>query len=210
LAELQHRVRNVLAVIRSMMRRSSESQDSLSEYVQHLEGRLSALARTQVLLTRAADARVDLEDLIRDELLAQAANEERVTISGPRVGLGPKAAEVVSLAIHELTTNAVKYGALTRESATLSIGWQVEERASVPWLKLLWSELGVSVTGTAPRRHGFGTELITRRVPYELKGKGTLEMRPGGIECELEFPLLDRASILQTDAGRKPAEEVTG
>lgn len=200
LAELQHRVRNILAVIRSMMRRSSETQDSLADYVQHLEGRISALARTQVLLTRSVDARVDLEDLIRDELLAQAADETKIGLLGPPVTLGPKAAEVLSLAIHELTTNAVKYGALSRVSATLQISWQVEERANAPWLHLTWSEVGVAVASSAPRREGFGSELITRRVPYELKGKGSLEMRPGGIVCELEFPLKDRASILQTDA----------
>lgn len=91
----------------------------------------------------------------------------------------------------------------------MSIDWRVEERAGVPWLKLVWSELGVAVAIAAPRRHGFGTELITRRVPYELKGKGSLEMRPGGIECELEFPLLDRASILQTDARPTATEQVT-
>lgn len=200
LAELQHRVRNILAVIRSMMRRSSETQESLADYVQHLEGRISALARTQVLLTRSVDARVDLEDLIRDELLAQAADETRINLSGPQVTLGPKAAEVLALAVHELTTNAVKYGALSRASATLQVSWQVEERANAPWLHFTWSEVGVAVASSAPRREGFGSELITRRVPYELKGKGSLEMRPGGIICELEFPLKDRASILQTDA----------
>ena len=183
-----------------MMRRSSEGQESLEDYVQHLEGRLSALARTQVLLTRAVDAWVDIEDLIREELLAQAADEDRISLAGPTVALGPKAAEVMSLAVHELTTNSVKYGALARATATLDIPWTVETRSGVPWLNLTWSEVGVSVAVTAPRHRGFGTELITRRIPYELKGAGILEIRPGGIYCRLEFPLRDRASILQTNA----------
>lgn len=200
LAELQHRVRNILGVIRSMIRRSSEHQVSLGDFLQHIEGRLGTLARTQVLLTRSVDARVDLEHLIRDELVAQAADETRITLTGPEVTLGSKAAEVFSLAIHELTTNAVKYGALTHPSATLKVEWHVEEREDARWLNFTWSEAGVPIAGTAPRRSGFGTELITQRVPYELKGKGAIEMRPGGIESKLEFPLREQASILQTDA----------
>jgi len=109
LEELQHRVRNILAVIRSMVRRTHEEGQSAEEFIQHLEGRLGALARTQVLLTRSVDAGVDLQSLIREELMAHASPEDRVTISGPDVELPPKAAEVLTLAIHELTTNAVKY-----------------------------------------------------------------------------------------------------
>ncbi|TKV40909.1 hypothetical protein A0U87_23165 [Sphingobium sp. MP9-4] len=200
LAELQHRVRNILAVIRSMVRRSSKAELSLDDYVQHLDGRLNTLARTQVLLTRAVGARVDLEDLIRDELLAQAADDDRLALAGQEVPLGPKAAEVLSLAIHELTTNAVKYGALSSSSATLTVSWHVEDRQGSRWLSLTWSEQGVGVASAAPRREGFGTELITRRIPYDLKGEGLLEMRPGGALCRLAFPLTNDASILQTDA----------
>ncbi len=200
LAELQHRVRNILGVIRSMIRRSSEHHQSLDEYVQHIEGRLGTLARTQSLLTQSVDARVDLEDLVRDELVAQAADEKRVTLAGPKVHLGPKVAEVFSLAIHELTTNAVKYGALSQPAATLCIAWDVAARDEDRWLRLNWTEAGVPSVGSAPRHSGFGTELITRRVPYELKGEGTITMRPGGIECVLEFPLREQPSILQTDA----------
>ncbi|MFV3484831.1 HWE histidine kinase domain-containing protein, partial [Mycobacterium tuberculosis] len=92
LAELQHRVRNILAVIRSIISRSNDGERSTEEYVQHLQGRISALARTQVLLTRRAGASVDLEDMIRDELLAQVAIDEQFSLSGPDVELSPKAA----------------------------------------------------------------------------------------------------------------------
>jgi len=202
LAELQHRVRNILGVIRAMMRRSSDGRDSVADYVQHLERRLSALARTQVLLTRAVDARIDLEDLIRDELVAQSANEDRTSVSGPAVALPPKAAEVLSLAIHELATNSVKYGALSHSSALLRIAWGVEDHDGMPWLKMSWLESGVDGVIATPRHQGFGTELITQRIPYELKGRGTLEMAADGIRSHLEFPLHDRGSILQTDASR--------
>ena len=199
LTELQHRVRNILAVIRAMVRRTHQEGQTAEEFIQHLEGRLGALARTQVLLTRRVDAGVDLELLIRDELESQAAPEGVATVEGPSVKLGSKAAEVVTLAIHELTTNSLKYGALSRTGAGIDIAWTVDERESVSWLRLRWSETGVPMVHSLPRRQGFGTELITRRIAYELRGAGVLEMRAGGILCTLEFPLEDGASILQTD-----------
>lgn len=201
LAELQHRVRNILAVIRSMVRRTHEEGQTAEEFIQHLEGRLGALARTQVLLTRVVDAGVDLELLVRDELESQAARDDDLTIEGPDVALAPKAAEVLTLAIHELTTNSVKYGALAQHGA-IEIIWDVEQRGAVAWLTLRWSERGVANVRSMPRRQGFGTELITRRVAYELRGTGSLDMHPGGILCTLEFPLEDRPSILQTDENK--------
>lgn len=197
LAELQHRVRNILAVIRSMVRRTHEEGQTAEEFIQHLEGRLGALARTQVLLTRTVDAAVDLNMLIRDELVSQAAPDDELRIEGPEVKLAPKAAEVLTLAIHELTTNSVKYGALSQPRAEIEILWNVEQRDGVGWLSLTWSETGVPIQ-RLPRRQGFGTELITRRVAYELRGTGSLNMRAGGILCTLEFPLKERPSILQT------------
>lgn len=198
LAELQHRVRNILAIIRSIMRRSLDGEQSLQDYAQHLEGRIDALARTQVLLTRQADARVNLEDLIRDELIAQAADEERIELRGPEVALSPQAAEVLGLAAHELATNAVKYGAVIHPSGRLSISWTIEPRDGEQWLVFVWSERGVPVSAGPSHRSGFGTELITRRVPYELKGQGSLEMKFGGIVCTITFPLRDGSSVLET------------
>ena len=198
LAELQHRVRNVLAVTRSIARRSNDGERSTEDYVQHLDGRLAALARTQVLLTRKADAGVALEDLVRDELHVQVASEGQVDIAGPEVELAPKAAEVLTLAIHELTTNSTKYGALSRREGRLQVQWTVERRDDRPWLILEWIERGVPVLEAAPRREGFGLELITLRVPYELKGRGTFDLKPGGLQSRVEFPLVAGESILQT------------
>jgi two-component system CheB/CheR fusion protein len=199
LAELQHRVRNILAVIRSMVRRTHEESQSAEDFIQHLEGRLGALARTQVLLTRGIDASVDLDTLVRGELLAHPAGKDQVRISGPDIVLPAKAAEVLTLAVHELTTNSVKYGALMQPDAHIDIDWDVEDREGERRLRLRWSETGVSMVQPAPLREGFGTELITRRVAYELRGTGILQMRAGGIMCTLDFPLVERPSILQTD-----------
>lgn len=199
LAELQHRVRNIMAMIRSVARRTAESTETVQEFAQHLEGRIGAMARTQVMLTRQAGAAVDLEDMIRDELVAQVASEDQIEIEGPDVELSAKAAEVLTLAIHELATNATKYGAFSRAGGRVHIHWDVEERGPQKWLKLNWQETGVPVIDAAPRRRGFGSELISRRIPYELKGRASFRLEPGGLRSHIEFPLMKGDSILQTD-----------
>jgi len=200
-AELQHRVRNILAVIRSIVSRTAETSETVEDLSAHLDGRLAALARTQVLLTRSPGAGVDLEGLVRDELLAQVADEERILITGPEILLPPKAAEVMTLAVHELATNATKYGALSIGQGHIEIRWTVAARNDVDWLTFQWREGGVQVAAAAPRRTGFGAVLIEQRVPYELMGSGTLTFAPGGVQCEIAFPLFPIRSVLQADAG---------
>ncbi len=196
LGELQHRVRNILAVVRSIIRRTHDADQSAEEFVQHLEGRLGALARTQVLLTRAVDAGADLELVIRDELDAQAADFDRVDLSGPGVRLPAKVAEVLTLAVHELSTNALKYGVFSSDRGRLTIEWHERVEGERRWLHLEWLERGVDMPRPASRREGFGTELITRRVPYELRGEGRIDLLPDGIRCTLDIPLAAKASIL--------------
>jgi two-component system CheB/CheR fusion protein len=210
LAELQHRVRNLLTLIRSVVRHSYAEGQSAEDYVQHLEGRLDALARTQVLLTRKTNAGIDLEDLVRDELLAQVANDDRLTIAGPKVVLAPKAAEILALAVHELATNSFKYGALDRPEARIEVGWSTRRVNGGRWLEFAWRETGVPIVEPAPRRLGFGTELITQRVPYELRGRGELALQPGGLHCTIAFPLVAGESILQAgNAVRPPARRAS-
>ncbi len=201
LAELQHRVRNVLAMIRSVIRRTADTSETVEGYHQHLEGRITAMARTQALLTRAPGAGVDLQNVILDELLAQSAGQDQFTVAGQDVELAPKAAEVLTLAIHELATNATKYGALTAPEGRIDVRWSTEKRDDQDWLMLTWTENGVQISGT-PKRRGFGTELIVRRVPYELRGHGKLDLGEQGLVATIEFPLLPGESVLQTDAGR--------
>lgn len=199
LAELQHRVRNILEVTHSIVSRSNDGERPTEDYVQHLQGRISALARTQVLLTRRAGAGVDLQDMIRDEFLSQVASEDQFVLDGSDVVLSPKAAEGLTLAVHELATNATKYGAFSRASGRLSIRWNVDDREGQCWLTLDWSESGVPIIDAAPRRRGFGTELVSRRIPYELKGNGHFELEPGGLQSRISFPPIAGDSILRTD-----------
>ena len=204
LAELQHRVRNILAMTRSIARRTGETSSSVQAYAQHLEGRISALARTQALLTRDPDSGVDLCNMLLEEFRSQAAPECQYQLSGPDIRLAPKAAEVLTLAIHELTTNSVKYGALGEREGALSVTWRQASKPEGKSLVLEWEESGLTLTETPPRR-GFGTELITRRVPYELQGSGSLEFHGNSLHARIEFPLIEGESVLQTSfaEGRK-------
>ena len=188
--------------IRSVAQRTAETTDSVEDYVQHLEGRISAMARTQALLTRDVHAEVDLENLIRDELEMQSAQPDRYRITGPDVSLPPKAAEVLGLALPELATKSVKYGALDTADGRVDVRWTLLEGDKVAQLSLIWSEFGVTIANE-PTHKGFGTELISERVPYELHGTGTMEFAPTGLVATIEFPLTDQASILQTDDGKR-------
>ena len=196
--ELQHRVRNVLAMIIAMVNRG-DAGGPAEAFKASLLGRINSLARTQALITRGDGAGVDLEAMIRDELLAQSAGEHCVSAAGEPVLLAPKAAEVLTLAIHELTTNATKYGALTQPDGRIEVTWQRTEDDGQDWLELEWMEKGVQIGPRPDRPAGFGTALITRRVPYELKGRGVIDLRPDGLRCRIAFPLTPGESVLQTD-----------
>ena len=143
-----------------------------------------------------------------EEINAQSAPDGRFAIAGPEVRLSAKAAEVLTLAVHELTTNAVKYGALGAPTGQVEVRWTVGTEGQTPWLRMSWNETGVQVAASGPRREGFGTELIKTRVPYELRGRGEHLIRPGGVACTIEFPLKPGESILQTDSHAvRPLEE---
>jgi two-component sensor histidine kinase len=195
-AELQHRVRNILAMVRSLIRRSAQTKTDLGEFVQHVEGRIDAMARTQALLTRAPGRPIDLEDLIRDEMLAQSAAEGKFALRGPPAFLDPHAAEVLTLALHELATNSVKYGALGQAEGQVRVEWEIRAEGDQKRLHLVWHETGLR--GHVSPEPGFGTELITKRVPYELKGQATMDFNGSALTAKIEFPLQQKASILET------------
>jgi PAS domain S-box-containing protein len=193
LAELQHRVRNTLSVVRSIAQRTAATSDSLEDMGMHLQGRLDAFSRVQSAVTRNPDAGVDLKGLIEDELLAHAARAGKtVTVRGPDTQLLPKAAESISLAVHELATNAVKYGVLGRLAGRLSIVWEtLAADAGGKVLRLVWSENVSDGRLKEPERQGFGMELLQRRLPYEMDARTSIEFRPEGLRFTLEMPLPD-------------------
>lgn len=189
LGELQHRVRNNLATIRSFARRTAEHSATVEDYEQHLEGRLSALARVQAYIARDPGAGVDLATMVADELIAHQAHEgEQVSIAGPALRLGPAAADRLGLALHELSTNAVKYGALSVPDGHVSISWVIEERNSLRTVSIAWTEHVPTNEVTLPTHQGFGMELLERSLAYELDASVILDFTPSGLRCLIQVP----------------------
>ncbi|WP_414472493.1 PAS domain S-box protein [Microvirga sp. M2] len=205
LAELQHRVRNTLGVIRSIARRTAATSGTAEDFAMHLEGRIDAFARVQAAVTRDPEAGLDLEMLVADELRAVAAHEgEQVKrISGPRTRLQPKAAETLALAIHELATNAVKYGALAASQGRIEVVWIIDSSGGQSRLVFQWIETGVPLANDQPRRRGFGTELIERTLGYELGGDAKLDFTPNGLRCTIVLPMDMRLFLLDRESRRQ-------
>ena len=190
LAELQHRVRNTLAVVRSIARRTAENSTSVQEMLAHFQGRLDAFSRVQAALTRSTDVRISLASLVEDEMTAHAAKDgEQVRISGPEIDLEPRTAERMSLAIHELTTNAVKHGALSNHEGRISVDWSRHDGGDGEHLVLRWRESGIRIANPEVEREGFGMELLRRSLPYELEAETRIALKPTGLEFDLKMPL---------------------
>ena len=184
LQELQHRVRNSLATIRSVARRTAEASETAEDFAAHLDGRLGALGRAQAAATRDLARGMDLRELIDDELIAVAAGQDQhIYINGPDLRLRSKVGETLTLAMHELVTNSVKFGALAN-GGELSIIWRVDDAA----LTLTWAERLFQVDRSRPMRRGFGTELLEQTIPYELGAAVTLEVEPSDVRCEIRLP----------------------
>ena len=185
--DFQRQVRGLLAIVRSIVRRMAESSTSVEDFAPHLEGRLGALARIQGFLLRAPDAPVDLEELVRAEFLAQAIADEQFELSGPRILLSANEAGTVGLALHELATNSIKFGALSSPRGQIHVGWQRSASTQVPASATLeWRERSEHVIPAASRK-GFGFELIEQTLPYELGGTSSIMLHPGGLVCSINF-----------------------
>jgi PAS domain S-box-containing protein len=199
LAELQHRTRNLLAVVQSIARQTLRTSASMEEFGKEFEGRLRALGRVQGLLARVEHQPIDLGELVKAELSAQGDGLDipgKVSVEGPPVRLPPNSAQALALAIHELTTNAVKYGALKQVDGRLSILWRIDEAHSGEWRVVLdWVERGVSMSETEPKRYGFGSELIKRALPFQLKADTRLDFRPDGVSCQIVATIPREAAV---------------
>ncbi len=188
-AELQHRVRNTLAVVRSIARRTADRSESVEQLISHFEGRLNAFSRIQSALARTVGTGVDLRTIVEDELLAVAAREgEHLHIEGPDLCLGPRPAESLGLAVHELATNAVKYGALSAAHGHIRLQWKRIAGKSGEMLHLEWVETGLDQK-PAPMREGFGHEMLKRTLPYELGADTKVVFTDDGLRFTLAMPL---------------------
>ncbi len=199
LGELQHRVRNTLAVVRSIARRTAELTDGSADFMSHFEGRLNAFSRVQAVVTRSATGGMGLESLVEDELLALATRQgEHLRVEGPNVCLTARAAESISLAIHELATNAVKYGALTVPDGRIRVNWRyTKDEAGADVLAFDWRESGLEAA-PAMTREGFGHELLLRSLPYDLGATTEIAFEDRGLHFTMTLPL--SPNVISDDA----------
>jgi PAS domain S-box-containing protein len=181
--EVDHRAINLLAVVQSVVQLSkAETTEALKAV---LLGRITALGRAHQLLSEARWEGADLRRLVEEELLAFSLGEAaRVSIRGEDVALPPAAAQALAMALHELATNAVKYGALSTPSGQVAVSWTREGRGP---LTIRWAETGGPLV-SPPTRRGLGATRLARALGGPLKGETRLDWRPEGLVCELELP----------------------
>ena len=187
LAELNHRVKNTLAVVQAIAHQTFKEDSALPQAREAFVARLLALSRAHNRLTQSSWQNASLAELATDTVLASVADRERVTIAGPLILLPPNAALSVSMALHELTTNAVKYGALSGDVGQVAISWSVTAGPEARFV-LVWRETGGPLVAP-PTRHGFGSRLIQRLLATDLAGEVTLSFAPEGVVCTIDAPL---------------------
>ncbi|HWK46965.1 MAG TPA: PAS domain S-box protein [Stellaceae bacterium] len=185
--ELNHRVKNTLATVQSIAAQTFRGDHGAS--LQQFESRLVALSRAHDALTRESWEGAELQELVEGTIAPICAEPaERFEITGPPLLLRPKVALSLSMALHELCTNAAKYGALVNGAGRIKITWQVTSSNPEPRLHLRWEETGGPRVET-PSRRGFGTRLIERALARELGAQVKLLFPPSGVICEIEAPL---------------------
>lgn len=188
---LRHGMRNTMAMMRTVIHRSAEHSVDVETYVAHLDGRFGAVMRVQAATDAFGDA--DLHTLISDELMFHLVREgEQAALAGPRVRLRPRAALVLALALHELTSNAVEHGSLALPHGRIRVTWRVDDaEAGPPVLALDWAETGGSGV-RSPDRRGFGTDVLEDMLAYDLGALATLGYEPDGLRCTIRLPLTAR------------------
>ncbi|MBP2231225.1 PAS domain S-box-containing protein [Azospirillum agricola] len=192
LEELNHRVKNTLAIVQSIASQTLRLVTTPAAFTESFQARLHALAQAHDLLTRQQWQGALLDELLT-LTLGPYRGADRVLIEGPPVMLSTGVAVSLHLAFHELATNAAKYGALSVQGGTVEVFWSVVERAGMA-LELVWRERGGPPV-VPPSRRGFGSRLIERGLPYELDGKVSLDFDLAGVRCALVIPLSDRVRL---------------
>jgi PAS domain S-box-containing protein len=189
-AELDHRVKNMLATVSAVASRTQDASGSVEEFVTALDGRIRSMASAHELLSTRRWQGIPLAELVRREL-APYATRNNAEIEGPEVMLRAEAGQAVAMMIHELATNAAKYGAFSTRSGRVSVRWHWKLNGSAQ-IVLEWQESG-GPRVEAPKRAGYGTSVVRELIPYEFDGTVDLSFDPEGFRCRFEIPF-DRLS----------------
>ncbi len=181
--ELNHRVKNILSIIKALVGHPVEGGRSLTDYIGSLKGRIQALAFAHDQVVRGGDGGF-LQDLLEAELRPYMEGSRFVTLTGPRVWLDSRAFSVMALVLHEMSTNAAKYGSLSEAGGRLDVEWTRLESGAC---ELTWTESG-GPKASPPSRSGFGSILIGRSIPYELEGQAAVEYPEEGVRARFVVP----------------------
>jgi PAS domain S-box-containing protein len=187
--EVDHRAKNLLAVVQSVVQLTRGAD--IAEFKEAVTGRIQSLARTHGLLAAGRWEGADLKQLVIDELAPYARGDDgRTAVSGPAFRLKPSAAQALALVMHELATNAAKYGALSAPAGKIEVLWRAQGES----LRLTWRETG-GPSVAPPTRRGFGSTVLLNSVERQLRGRVSLDWRVEGLVCGIELPIADtRAS----------------
>jgi two-component sensor histidine kinase len=189
MAELDHRVKNILANIGAIANRTSRRNLSVKEFVSALEGRIRAMASAHSLLSAARWEGADLRALFEEELAPfTSPTGHNVSLGSANVILRPKAAQSLALALHELVTNAAKHGALSVPEGRVDVSWHVDE-ADPPCLRILWQEMDGPRLAGSPQSKGFGLTVLQDMIAHDLDAKVACDFRPGGMVCTISIPM---------------------
>jgi PAS domain S-box-containing protein len=186
--EVDHRAKNILQVVQALLRLTRA--DSLQDYITRLEGRIRALAAAHTQVAESRWRGADLARLLTDTLSPFRTEESRILIDGPSVFIGADAAQALSITVHELATNASKYGALSGRAGKVTIAWTYEEGE----VRLIWTESGGPPV-SAPRGHGYGMRVIQNVVPGQAEGTVDVSWPAKGLRCSIRFPAPQYAEL---------------
>jgi two-component system, chemotaxis family, CheB/CheR fusion protein len=188
LGELNHRVKNTLATVQAIAVQTLSNSKSIKEARSTFEARLMALSRAHDLLTQESWEGADLSIVVRKAIEPLDAEQGRFHIEGPNVQLAPSAALSFAMALHELATNAAKYGALSNEQGHVSIAWQIKDGGEERRLHMRWTEQGGPLV-VPPTREGFGSLLVGHALAQELGGKVQIDYKSSGVVCMIDAPM---------------------
>jgi two-component sensor histidine kinase len=193
--ELHHRVKNTLATVQALVGATGRSSDSFEEFYRSFSKRIASLAKTHNLLTEDYWQTAPLREIALTELRPFAETRQpRFMLIGPPVELSADLAVPVGMALHELTTNAVRYGALSVPAGYVRVQWSVTETEGVRKLHLEWSEFG-GPTVEEPKHRGFGSTLLQRVLPMQCKAEVEVQYSPEGLRFQMDAPLVEQRLV---------------
>jgi two-component sensor histidine kinase len=185
--ELDHRAKNILAVIQSILRLSM--REDPARYASRVQGRITALSRAQAMLSAEAWSGADLAAILRGEMMPfarQSESENRFTLDGPPLRVTAQRVQPLVLAVHELASNAYEHGAFSRPEGRLAVSWRLDEAQGV--IRLFWQETGGPPV-TRPARHGVGGKLLTAIIETQLHGSFVPEWHETGFAARITLPV---------------------